>query len=157
MNGDGTNTLPIVMILGATAGLLALMWPRKPKARPPRPPREPYLTREQWKVAGIAIVILVAAVMLWASTVDEQDRDPRFYQGGPAEGLFASDDPKGRPGKAEVYNRIEASTDCAELQVTFDRRIEDALRREPNTYLRAVVTGYAEAADARMREIGCFG
>lgn len=162
MNGDSNDALPIVMIVGAALGLLVLMWPRKPKAKPvqptpDRPPRQPYMTREQWKLSGILIVALVAIVSVWAASQDQEEDGPRFYQGGPSEGAFASTDPYGRPGKAEVYARIDNSTDCADLQATFDRHIDDALSREPNTYIRNVVTGYAEAADNRMHAIGCFG
>lgn len=62
-----------------------------------------------------------------------------------------------RPGDPEVYERIESMTDCAALQETFDRNMDDAERREPNTFLRDVVLSYAETADDRMREVGCYG
>lgn len=60
------------------------------------------------------------------------------------------------PGDPAVYERIAAMTDCAELQETFDRNYDDAERREPGTTLRQIVMSYGDAADRRMREIGCY-
>ena len=67
-----------------------------------------------------------------------------------------------RPGNPAVYVEIAASTDCAWLQETFDRNMDryeasDAYARQqpgnPGTWEKA----YADAADDRMREAGCYG
>ena len=61
-----------------------------------------------------------------------------------------------RPGSTDVYAEIEAETDCDKLQTDFDRNMDDFDRRESGDPLRDVVLSYAEAADARMEEVGCY-
>lgn len=53
--------------------------------------------------------------------------------------------PEDRSGNPSVYQRIERTTDCAALQDEFD--VAD---RNGNV-------SYMEAADRRMRELGCYG
>ena len=60
-----------------------------------------------------------------------------------------------KPGNAAVYEEIAAMTDCVELQATFDRNMDDVERRDPGDPLRDVVFGYANAANDRMRDLGC--
>ena len=61
-----------------------------------------------------------------------------------------------RPGSAPAYARIEAQTDCGKLHREFDIAMENVEGREPGDPYRRVSLSYAEAADARMREIGCI-
>ena len=79
----------------------------------------------------------------------------------------SSSSPKARPGSPVVYAAIAAETDCDELQATFDRGSETQKRSGyvPNgpafegaqgARWSQVGLGYMEAADARMRSIGCY-
>ena len=61
-----------------------------------------------------------------------------------------------RPGSPEVYERIEQSTDCTELQGEFDQAMDNTEARPAGDPLRDVSLSYAEAAQDRMEEIGCF-
>jgi hypothetical protein len=56
--------------------------------------------------------------------------------------------PAARPGDPAVYERIERLTDCAALQREFD--IADS--GPPSDWK----VPYMEAADKRMRELGCY-
>jgi hypothetical protein len=69
--------------------------------------------------------------------------------------LFGHDDV--RPGSADVYSRIDAETDCKNLQNEFDMAQANH-KRDLNSGavdLDKVDTSYMEAANARMRELGC--
>jgi hypothetical protein len=57
------------------------------------------------------------------------------------------------PGNPDVYARINAMTDCAELQREFDQA--DANRSLPTD--DDIPIAYMKAADERMDEIGCYG
>lgn len=61
-----------------------------------------------------------------------------------------------RPGDPAVYAQIEASTDCADLQETFDRAAGNNERAETGSEAFDYTLGYMEAADDRMREVGCY-
>jgi len=66
------------------------------------------------------------------------------------------------PGSPAVYEEIAASTDCAWLQETFDRNRDRYEARDPSERTQDGNPGqwekaYAEAADDRMSEIGCYG
>ena len=65
-------------------------------------------------------------------------------------GTLATVGPGGesRPGNPDVYERIESETDCAALQEEFDT----AEAGPPSEWK----VPYMEAADARMRELGCY-
>lgn len=63
-------------------------------------------------------------------------------------GNSSPSDTESRPGNPEVYERIAAETDCAELQASFDRAYSGPRRPWRVDYM--------EAADDRMREIGCY-
>jgi hypothetical protein len=62
-----------------------------------------------------------------------------------------------RPGSAAVYARIDAETDCEILQDEFDtaqaNHKQDLARGA--AALDKIDTSYVEAANARMRELGC--
>ncbi len=53
-----------------------------------------------------------------------------------------------RPGNAAIYERIAAETDCGALQAEFDT----AEAGPPSDWK----VPYMEAAEARMREVGCY-
>jgi outer membrane PBP1 activator LpoA protein len=65
---------------------------------------------------------------------------------------------KDRPGNPEVYERIARTTDCAQLQHEFDT----AEANQKRDLARGAVdqaeasTAYMDAADKRMREVGCY-
>jgi hypothetical protein len=66
-----------------------------------------------------------------------------------------------RPGLATVYEQIDHSTDCADLQRTFDRNMDryemmDASVRTADGSPGEAMFAYASAADDRMRAIGCY-
>lgn len=88
-------------------------------------------------IAGCGVVYLVG--------------DPKLEKGNASAARYG--------GSEAVYAEIAASTDCAGLQVTFDRAdanhgfaVEQGDRAEMDWTL-----GYMKASDARMREIGCYG
>lgn len=60
-----------------------------------------------------------------------------------------------KPGDPEVYKRIAATKDCAELQREFDTA-SASHDRATNQTQREWTTGYMTAADERMREVGCY-
>jgi len=55
----------------------------------------------------------------------------------------------------EVYNRIDAMTDCRELQEAFDTSMKLAVLRDPPDPLWKISTDYAQYIRDRMSEIGC--
>jgi hypothetical protein len=55
----------------------------------------------------------------------------------------------------EVYNRIDAMTDCRELQEAFDTSMTLAVLREPPDPLWKISSDYAQYTRNRMSEIGC--
>lgn len=63
-------------------------------------------------------------------------------------------------GNPDVYARISAMSDCAALQKEFDtananfeRESRAGDQREP---YRKAARGYMDAADARMKSLGCY-
>lgn len=61
-----------------------------------------------------------------------------------------------RRGDPAVYQRINASTDCQQLQREFDIAMTNAEAHNPGDRQRAISLSYADAADARLRKIGCY-
>jgi peptidyl-tRNA hydrolase len=63
-----------------------------------------------------------------------------------------------RPGNPKVYARIEAMTDCGQLQEQFDIAEANQFRDidRGRTDLAEASTAYMQAADERMREVGCY-
>lgn len=63
-----------------------------------------------------------------------------------------------QPGSTAVYAEIASETNCVELQSMFDRADANgkAARARHNLVMAKVTTAYMEAADARMRAIGCY-
>lgn len=62
-----------------------------------------------------------------------------------------------RPGNPAVYDRIGGLTDCAMLQTEFDLAMTNHDRAPAGTEERRWTLAYAQAADDRMRKIGCYG
>ena len=65
---------------------------------------------------------------------------------------------KSRPGSPAVYSRIEGLTSCSELQAEFDTAAANYDSRGLKTCrtdLAAADRSYMEAANERMRELGC--
>ncbi len=60
------------------------------------------------------------------------------------------------PGNPDVYARIESSADCTALQAEFDVAMENVERRQPGDDYRRISLAYADAADRRMRTVGCY-
>jgi hypothetical protein len=57
------------------------------------------------------------------------------------------------PGNPDVYARINAMTYCAAPQQEFDQADANrSISSDPS-----IQTAYMEAADARMKEVGCYG
>lgn len=61
-----------------------------------------------------------------------------------------------RPGNPDVYARIEAMTDCGDLQEQFDIAMDSADRRDSGDPLRTASLAYAKAADDRMQKLDCY-
>lgn len=64
--------------------------------------------------------------------------------------------PDERPGEATVYAEIEAETDCAALQETFDRGFASTERAEAGSMVHEAGLAYMKAADERMKELDCY-
>ena len=60
-----------------------------------------------------------------------------------------------RPGQADVYERIEAHTDCADLRREIDLYVGNAERAPAGDPRRVPPMAYAQAAHDRMAELGC--
>jgi hypothetical protein len=59
-------------------------------------------------------------------------------------------------GTLAVYEELTSSDDCARRQKSFDRAAANNDRDEPLTTEHGWTLGYMNAADDRMRAIGCF-
>jgi hypothetical protein len=76
-------------------------------------------------------------------------------------GIAAASDPSAptpRPGLQVVYDRIGASTSCADLQTEFDQAFANHQRDKARQRLdlMKIDTTYMAAANDRMRAIGCY-
>jgi hypothetical protein len=67
--------------------------------------------------------------------------------------------PESRPGSAAVYARIESSRNCVALQREFDIAYANNQRAQDagDETTANMSFSYMEAADARMKEVGCYG
>lgn len=61
--------------------------------------------------------------------------------------------PTSRPGSPAVYAGIAAEISCTALQASFDRA--EATHQRGGSW-GPIGTSYMEAADTRMRTIGCY-
>lgn len=64
--------------------------------------------------------------------------------------------PAERPGSQAVYDRIDGLTDCTQLQTEFDTASANYDRAEAGSSQALAATAYMKAADARMKEVGCY-
>lgn len=60
-----------------------------------------------------------------------------------------------RPGTPAVYDRIASETDCAILQGEFDTAEAGHSRAAAGSTAAKIATSYMQAADERMRAVGC--
>lgn len=60
-------------------------------------------------------------------------------------------------GDSAVIARIENSTSCTDLQREFDIAMDNAEAHASGDPARDLSLTYANAANNRMREIGCYG
>ena len=60
------------------------------------------------------------------------------------------------PGSPAVYARIRSLSDCDALQAEFDQAAANHDAAEPGSDAAVWSTSYMVAADARMREVGCY-
>jgi len=93
------------------------------------------LPGEDLLIGGAIIIVLILAAIggLFDSTAGEVHSNP------------------------DVYERIGAETDCGVLQAEFDQAMDNAEARQPGDPLRDISLDYADAADARLEEVGCYG
>lgn len=110
------------------------------------------MTGRDWVLVGVAVVVGLALV-------GSQLPDEQSGGGGsvPVERGVVENDPSTRPGDASVYARIEALTDCVELQREFDIAIANAERLVGQGEAFEIARGYSDAAYNRAREVGCYG
>lgn len=59
-------------------------------------------------------------------------------------------------GNPAVYQRIASESDCGALQAEFDTAGADHDRAVPGSEAALWSTAYMEAADARMKAVGCY-
>ncbi len=72
-------------------------------------------------------------------------------------GCGGQESPGQQPGNPAVYQRIEQETDCVTLQGEFDQAEQTSQRPggpEGATWSEIGIA-YMQAAEARMREVGC--
>ena len=96
--------------------------------------------RRTWLILPIVAGLAVLYALAFPS-----ERAPRPAQVAPASA-----------GSTEAHATIAKSLDCAGLQVTFDRNMDQAEARRPGDPLRAATMAYARTADKRMRDLGCY-
>lgn len=99
-------------------------------------------------LAGVSIAVALALTGCTTTTTEPTSTDDQ---------AVVDNDPSSRPGSDAVYARIESSTDCVGLQREFDVAMSNVESRDPGDELRLISLSYGEAANNRMREIGCFG
>ena len=101
------------------------------------------------------LVVVIAAML--NSMYDHEDQPkPATYTlqtGIPAVATTAALAPS-----QAVLARINSLTDCAELQRQFDTAMDnhELQHQLGNLDMMRITTAYAEAADARMRQVGCY-
>lgn len=124
--------------------------PRPPQRRPPargipppeRAPRPRARPKPRSRFKPVAIGCLAVAVLALVALGYAATR------GGSS----------ARPGSPDVYARIAASSDCTALQKEFDQADANGKRDRASgrTEQARWSSGYMDAADARMRQIGCY-
>lgn len=74
-----------------------------------------------------------------------------------AVGCTTNGDESSHPGNPAVYERIASLTDCAALQREFDTAMDNSEARPALDPAGEISQSYGEAANDRMRSIGCYG
>jgi hypothetical protein len=64
--------------------------------------------------------------------------------------------PAAAPGNPAAHDRINSLTDCAALQAEFDTASASFDRVAKGTAESAAAIGFMTAADARMKQVGCY-
>lgn len=92
--------------------------------------------KRQWPWLIVAALVAAVALAAWGGGKDNPER----------------------PGSAAVYAEIAAETDCARLQEMFTTAADNAERlQDADRFTDArVPMGYMDAADDRMRDVGCY-
>lgn len=116
--------------------------------------------------AQIGAVVLLALIVIGAATSGGGDEKSEVATSSSSEAdetttsttaaTTTTEAEEERPGNPAVYERIEAMTDCAELQKEFDTAMDNADRYEPGDEQREWSIAYAEAADGQMEQNGCY-
>ena len=96
------------------------------------------------RTLGIGLVALVVLVIAFGMVRGMLGGSPT----GPA--------PAARPGNPAVYSEIDSSTDCAYLQDKFDTASDNFDRAIKGTDQADWSLGYMNAADSRMKVVGCY-
>lgn len=60
-----------------------------------------------------------------------------------------------KPGSQAVYDRISGETGCVQLQQEFDTASASHDRATAGSSAAEAATGYMEAANDRMKSLGC--
>lgn len=98
----------------------------------------------------VLIVLSAIAMLVGACTPAEKSGGPAPVPAPPAAETAAG------PGNPDVYARIAVLADCRALQEEFDTAMDNAEARRPGDRLRAISLAYADAADDRLRSLGCY-
>ncbi|HVM30762.1 MAG TPA: hypothetical protein VM305_08370 [Candidatus Limnocylindrales bacterium] len=98
--------------------------------------------------AAVAIVVLVA---LMVAIPRDRGGAPGQTERSPAANYVEQ-----YGGSQAVYDRIAATSDCGELQASFDRAAADNDRADAGTPEHRWTLGYMTAADERMKAVGCY-
>ena len=111
-----------------------------------------------WKIA-IPTAVVLAALTAFSAGEDKAppDKQPAVTTTAPQPKSTTTTKP--RPGSPTVYAEIAAETDCGSLQESFDRAEATSKRPGGTQNLgtwRQIGIGYMEAADARMKAVGCY-
>lgn len=106
------------------------------------------------KKIGIFGIIAILVVVGWLVNSFNGDDD-----GGSSDttALGGARPEPARPGSPDVYRRIASLTNCAKLQREFDIAADNADRLHDAGGTAPVPLAYMDAADDRMRSLGCYG
>lgn len=100
------------------------------------------------KIRTLVLIVLVLVIATGCGSDDDLNRsttDPAVLEN------------ERTIGNPAVYERIAGLTSCTALQQEFDIAMDNAEARQPGDANREVSLSYANAADTRMQEIGCYG
>lgn len=106
-----------------------------------------------WRPIVIGAIVVIIVLALYGSRADSTDTETTSGSNVSSGTLNNTE----RIGSAAVYARIESSTSCVVLQREFDTAMDNVERYSGGDDRRKIPFSYANAADSRMREIGCYG